>query len=221
MPLAAVLLDFDGLILDTETPIFEAWCGVYRDHGRELTLELWQHALGTHGGFDPCRHLQELIGRPLDCEALTRELRPAILRGCESKPLYPGVVEVLGEARSLGLATGVVSSSSSAWVEGWLVRHALREWVDTVCARDHVQRVKPAPDLYQLAAERLGVAPADCLVYEDSPNGIKAARAAGMRCVAVPNVLTRQLPLPDPDLVLESLRELPLREAARRTGPWP
>jgi beta-phosphoglucomutase-like phosphatase (HAD superfamily) len=77
--------------------------------------------------------------------------------------------------------------------------------VEVVVARDDVERVKPDPELFLLAARRLGVAPSRCLVFEDSPNGIRAALAAGMRCVAVPNVLTESLSRPDVDLVLESL----------------
>ncbi len=83
---------------------------------------------------------------------------------------------------------------------------------DALCGREDVAQVKPAPDLFLLAAERLGVPPSACVVFEDSPNGMRAARAAGMLCVAVPNALTRELALPDPDLVVSSLAERPLAE---------
>lgn len=218
---AAIILDFDGLILDTETPIYEAWRKAFRSHGCELTLEVWQHALGTHGGFDPCAHLSELAGRALDCEELRRTVRERNLRHCDEQPLLPGVVELLEKGRSLGFKVGVASSSSCGWVEGWLKRHGIRHLFDCVCGRDDVERVKPAPDLYLLAARRLDVAPEACLVFEDSPNGIRAARSAGMRCVAVPNAVTRALPLPDPDLVLDSLAELPLDEILRRLSLSP
>jgi beta-phosphoglucomutase-like phosphatase (HAD superfamily) len=115
------------------------------------------------------------------------------------------VEAVLREARVLGLGTAVASSAPETWVEGWLARHGIRTLFDCVCAREHVERVKPAPDLFLLAASRLGVTPASCVVFEDSPNGVKAAHAAGMRCVVVPNDVTRPLPLPDPDLVVDSL----------------
>src|SRR5262249_6802376 len=150
-------------------------------------LEDWQHALGTHGGYDPCAHLAELTGEEFDHEALRQEVRARNLARCEALVLLPGVRDRVEEARALGLRTAVASSSTSAWVEGWLARHGISDLFDAVCSRDHVRRVKPAPDLYLLAARRLGAAPARCLVFEDSPNGIRAARAAGMRCVAVPN----------------------------------
>ena len=207
---AAIILDFDGLILDTETPIFEAWREAYRGRGHVLSMDDWQHSLGTNGGFDPLARLVELAGEGLDGEAVEREVQEANRRACEAQSLLPGVEALLLEAERLGLRRAVASSSSRAWVEGWLTRHGIRGLVEVVCARDDVARVKPAPDLFLLAAERLALPPAACLVFEDSPNGMRAARAAGMRCVAVPNGLTRQLRLPDPDLVVGSLAERPL-----------
>jgi HAD superfamily hydrolase (TIGR01509 family) len=209
-PVAAVVLDFDGLILDTETPIFEAWREAYRGRGQVLSMDDWQHSLGTNGGFDPLARLVELAGEGLDGPAVEREVQEANRRACDAQSLLPGVEAVLVEAERLGLRRAVASSSSRAWVEGWLTRHGIRDRVEVICARDDVARVKPAPDLFLLAAERLALPPAACLVFEDSPNGMRAARAAGMRCVAVPNGLTRQLRLPDPDLVLASLAERPL-----------
>jgi HAD superfamily hydrolase (TIGR01509 family) len=208
--IAAVVLDFDGLIVDTETPIFEAWLGAYRRRGRSLGLDEWQHTLGTQGGFDPLEHLDALLGGALDREAVLAEVKEATARGCDGQPLLPGVEALLLEAKALGLGRAVASSSSCAWVEGWLKRHGIRDLLDVVVARDDVRRVKPDPDLFLLAASRLGVSPADCVVFEDSPNGMRAALAAGMRCVAVPNALTRPLERPEVNLVLGSLEERPL-----------
>jgi HAD superfamily hydrolase (TIGR01509 family) len=210
--LDALVFDFDGLILDTETPIFEEWRATFRARGHELGLDVWQHALGTFGNYDPCAHLAELTGESFDREALREEVRARNLVRCNRLPLLPGVREKAEDGRAAGLKTAVASSSSSAWVEGWLERHGIRALFDTVCARDHVERVKPAPDLFLLAASRLGVPAARCLVFEDSPNGIRAARAAGMRCVAIPNEVTRTLSMEGADLVLGSLAERPLEE---------
>jgi HAD superfamily hydrolase (TIGR01509 family) len=206
----ALILDFDGLILDTESPIFEEWRATFRARGHDLGLDVWQHALGTFGTYDPCAHLSTLTGEDFDHEALRQEVRARNMVRCEALPLLPGVAERVQEARASGLKTAVASSSTSAWVEGWLERHGIRPLFDTVCSRDHVARVKPAPDLFLLAATRLGVAPERCVVFEDSPNGIRAARAAGMRCVAIPNAVTRALPMEGADLVLTSLGERPL-----------
>jgi beta-phosphoglucomutase-like phosphatase (HAD superfamily) len=134
------------------------------------------------------------------------------MRRCEALEL-PGVRDRVDEGRAAGLKTAVASSSSTlAWVEGWLERHGIRALFDTLCTRDQVERVKPAPDLFLLAATRLGVAPERCVVFEDSPNGIRAARAAGMRCVAVPNPVTCALPMEGADVVLTSLGDCMLAE---------
>ena len=126
--------------------------------------------------------------------------------------------ERIDEARALSLGLAVASSSGSAWVHPWLERHDLLPLFDAVCTRDDVERVKPAPDLFLLAARRMGVPPSACLVFEDSPNGLRAAHAAGMRAVAVPNRLTRGLPLPHPHLVLESMADLTLGEILQRVS---
>jgi HAD superfamily hydrolase (TIGR01509 family) len=215
---ASIILDFDGLIVDTETPIFDAWYAMYARHGQTLGLDHWQHALGTHGGFDPLAHLDALVGGTLDRESVVREVKAATARGCEGRPLLPGVESLLREAEALGLARAVASSSSCGWVEGWLVRHGIRALLDVVVARDDVSRVKPDPELFLLAASRLGTAPARCVVFEDSPNGMRAALAAGMRCVAVPNALTRPLARPAVDLVVDSLAARPLAEILAALG---
>lgn len=212
MPFAALIFDFDGLIIDSETPLFRIWQEIYAQHGAELTLETWQHALGTHAGFDPYADLAARSGSTLVREEWQPRIRDEHWRRCEDEPLLPGVTDRLVEARSLELPAAVASSSGSAWVSPWLERHGLLQYFRAVCTRDDVAAVKPAPDLFLLAARRLGVEPRDCLVFEDSPNGLKAAHAAGMWTVAVPNALTRPLPMPSPHLVLASLADVTLMQ---------
>jgi HAD superfamily hydrolase (TIGR01509 family) len=214
LPVRAVIFDFDGLIIDSETPLFDIWSAIYAEHGHALTIDQWQHALGTQGGFDPYADLSSRLARTVDRETLAALVREQHWSRCGEEPLLPGVRDRLEEAGRLGLGVAVASSSPSAWVDPWIDRHELRSWIPVVCTRDHVARVKPAPDLFLLAAERLGVAAASCLVFEDSPNGLLAAHAAGMRVVAVPNHLTRQLTPPVPCLVLESLAERSIEQIA-------
>lgn len=214
----ALLLDFDGLILDTETPVFEIWRDIYARNGQRLALDDWQHALGTHGGFDPVALLARLTGKVLDGEALASEVRERHWQACRDMPLLPGVARLLDDAARLALRLAVASSSPGSWVVSWLQHHAIRERFGAVCAREDVAAVKPAPDLFLLAAERLAVIPVACVVFEDSPNGLRAATAAGMRCVAVRNALTRPLALPPCDLELESLADLDLADILTRLG---
>ena len=208
----AVIFDFDGLLIDSETPLFEIWQAMYRANGCELRLEDWQHALGTQGGFDPYDHLRLQTGVSLDRVALAPVIRAQHHERCAALPLLPGVDDLVREARAAGLKTAVASSSTIEWVGPFLDQHGWRTELDAICTRDDVTRVKPAPDLFLLAAERMAVAPARCIVFEDSPNGLRAARAAGMWTVAVPNALTRALPLPDHDLALDSLGSVRLVE---------
>lgn len=207
--LRALIFDFDGLILDTETPDFVVLSEQYRRFGAELRLERWMHGLGTTGGYDPYAELEALIGATLDREALRREHRERYIALCEQQPLRPGVCDVILTAHIRGIRLAVASSASREWVEGWLERHAIRAYFDCVRTRSDGLRVKPAPDLFLSAAACLDVAPELCVVLEDSPNGIRAAAAAGMRCVAVPVALLDTLPLPPHLLRLGSLADLP------------
>lgn len=214
--LRAVIFDFDGLVLDSETPLFDIWAGLYTERGQTLTLAEWQHALGTQGGFDPYEDLSRRAACDLDRDEIGRWVSSEHWRLCGDQPLLPGVRDRLLEARELDMGTAVASSSSAAWVRPWLERHDLMSLVDVLCTRDDVSRVKPAPDLFLLAAERLSIAPAHCVVFEDSPNGVRAARAAGMVVVAVPGGLTRTLAMPDPHAEVPSLAHTTLRELRDR-----
>jgi HAD superfamily hydrolase (TIGR01509 family) len=216
VPFRAVIFDFDGLVIDSETPIFDIWSEIYRDHGGTLTLDHWRHALGTHGGFDPYAELERQTGVRLDGAIWVPRIRDEHWRRCETVPLCAGVAERLTDARASGMPAAIATSSSREWVEPWLDRHGLRGLLSVVCTRDDVVRVKPAPDLFLLAAERLGVAPAECVVFEDTPNGIAAARAARTWAVAVPSPMTRTLEFPSPHLTLTSLADVDLAELRRR-----
>ncbi len=212
MSFRAAIFDFDGLIIDSETPIFDIWAGIYRAHGGRLTMDHWRHALGTHNGFDPYAELLSQTGVRLSRDEWVPRVREEHWRRCEDEPLRPGVADRLEEARRLGLPAAVASSSSAEWVVPWLERHGLRQLVASVCTRDRVENVKPAPDLFLLAASELRVAPSECVVFDDTPNGIRAAHAAGMWAVAVPSPMTAALEFPAPHLTLGSLAERTLAQ---------
>ena len=207
----AFVFDFDGLILDTEEPVYRSWLEVYQAHGEELPFDRWIQIVGSSTAtFDPKGHLEERLGHPLAQEALDRRIR----RRTElvlAQPILPGVVELAEAARSAGMRVGVASSSTRQWVGGHLQRLGIGDRFDCLRCRDDVAQVKPAPDLYLAVGECLGVKPEDSVAVEDSPNGIVAAKAAGMWCVAVPNVITGGLDLSRADLVLPTLEgETPL-----------
>lgn len=217
----ALIFDFDGLVIDTETPAFESWREIFAEHNHDLTLEMWEDALGRGPGmgFDALEHLAAALGDTFDREA-TLARRTARKHALSlAQPLLPGVESMLEQARTLGLSCAVASSSGREWVEGWLRRHGIYDAFTCVRTADDVAATKPAPDLFLSAAACLGVSPGACLVFEDSANGILAARAAGMRVVAVPGAITAQLQLPPADLVLPALDGLPLSEIVTMVEP--
>jgi len=206
----ALLFDFDGLIVDTETPSLASWQLIYREHGQELTLERWAPIIGTIDGFDPLDYLEELHG-PIDRDAVRARAHEHELSLADVEELRPGVLDYLEQARRLGIRTAIVSSSSRKWIDRHLTRLERAEHFDAIVAADYdVERAKPRPTLYLEALDLLGVAPAEAVAFEDSPNGVKAAKAAGIFTVAVPNGVTAALGLDEADLVVDSLAELPL-----------
>jgi HAD superfamily hydrolase (TIGR01509 family) len=212
----AVVFDFDGLILDTEEPVYESWLEVYEAHGEELPFERWMQIVGsTTIGFHPQHYLEERLGRPLPKDVLERRIdrRTELIL---ARQLLPGVVERIAEAKALGLKLGVASSSTTDWVKGHLARLGILERFDCVTCRDDVANVKPEPDLYVAALECLGVAASDAIAIEDSPNGVMAAKVAGMRCVAVPNSITARLDLSHADVILGSLADTTLLDLVRK-----
>jgi HAD superfamily hydrolase (TIGR01509 family) len=211
VPVRAFLFDFDGLILDTETASRAGWEQMYREHGFELPTEKWATLIGTIGApWDPMRHLEDLVGGSLEREVLNERRHTHELSMIEAEELRPGIAEYLGEAQRRGLKRAIVSSSSRRWIDMHLARLERAVGWDAIVAADHdVARAKPRPDLYLEALELLDVEAGDAIAFEDSPNGVRAAQAAGLFCVAVPNEVTRELGLDEADLVLDSLAELP------------
>ena len=213
----ALLFDFDGLLVDTESPSYEAWADVYRQYGHELTIERWSAAIGTLDGFDPFGDLEGLLGRSLDRESVNARRREVEFAASDLEELRDGVAEYLEEAKRLGLARAIVSSSGQEWIRRHLERLDLLEgWSCIVAADGDAARAKPRPTLYLEALERLDVTADEAIAFEDSPNGITAAKAAGLYCIAVPNPITAALDVTHADLVLGSLEEVPLAQLLRR-----
>lgn len=210
-PFEALIFDFDGLILETEQPDYESWSKLYRDHGEELSMDLWSDVIGRgHKFFDPFAELERRLQRRLpERERLLAARRAHHLEMIAVLEVLPGVVEMISEARSLGLRLGVASSSSRAWVSGNLDRLGLAGW-DCIRTRDDVVEAKPDPELYLSVCAGVGVRPERAVALEDSANGIRAAKAAGMKCVAIPNAMTAGLDLGGADLRLDSLADLSL-----------
>jgi beta-phosphoglucomutase-like phosphatase (HAD superfamily) len=213
-----LLFDFDGLLVDTETPARLAYEELYREHGHELPLDKWATLVGTIGAeFDPDSHLEELVGRPLDQVALAERRRAREFELCDLEDFRPGIEDYLAGAERRGLKTAIVSSSNTEWIERHLRRLDRANGWDLIVAADgDVARAKPQPDLYAEALEELGLRPSEAIAFEDSVNGIRAARGAGVFVVAVPNPITETFALEEADLMLPSLEDLALDELIER-----
>jgi len=216
--LRALLFDFDGLILDTETPEIVSWQEVWAEHGQRFPVERFVAEIGTVGGYGAFSALEELTG-PLDRAALAARRSARKLALIEIEELRPGVLDYLEQARGRGIATAIVSSSSRAWIDAHLARLERAEQFDVILTGDHDrERGKPRPTLYLEALDALGVGADEAVAFEDSPNGIRAATAAGIFCIAVPNGITASLALDEADLILDSLAELPFERLLDRFG---
>jgi putative hydrolase of the HAD superfamily len=165
----------------------------------------------THAPWDPMTHLEELVGEPLEREALNERRYEHEIALIEAEELRPGIAEYLAATRRHGLKRAIVSSSTRRWVDMHLDRLEEATGWDAICTADRdPARAKPAPVLYLEALELLGVTADEAVAFEDSPNGVLAAKAAGVFCVAVPNEVTRELGLEEAgaDIVLDSLADL-------------
>jgi len=209
MKFAAILFDFDGVLVDTEMAIYQAWRRTFHAHGHDLTLDLYTRCIGSDfDTWSPKTHLEELTGRGFDWHQLDAARQREIERDLAGQQPMPGAVELLEFLAMRSVARAVVSSSSHQWVDGWLGRLGLARHLPLTICRGDAPRIKPAPDLFLEAARRLGVAAADCLVIEDSANGLLAATEAGMTAWVVPNEVTRGLDFSAAERVLGSLEEV-------------
>jgi HAD superfamily hydrolase (TIGR01509 family) len=213
--LKALIFDFDGLILDTETPEVFVWQSIYKDHGFELPMDEWKKTVGGYGisSFDAAEHLALLSsGRldPLSSKARYRTETEAIIH---ASPILPGVLEIIQEAKQAGLKVAIGSSSEHAWVDTHAKRLNIFHYFDFITCRDDVApgRTKPHPDIYLKSLERLQIQKHEAVVFEDSVNGVEAARRAGIFVVAVPNELTAQMGVAG-DLTVSSIAELSLQD---------
>lgn len=207
----AIIFDFDGLILDTETPIFTAWREVYHKHGCALSLDEYAGCLGSdHHAFNPYEDLEAKAKTTPDWDAIRPELVQMYRKLIDENDALPGIRRLIRQAIEQDLRLAVASSSNKDWVTGHLTRLGLFDSFELFRTREDVENLKPAPDLFTAALDGLGVEPEEAFILEDSPNGVLAAKRAGVFCVAVPNTLTRNLPLNEPDLVVSSLADAPL-----------
>ena len=218
--LKALIFDFDGLILDTETPEYLAWQNIYHEHGFELPHKEWGKIVGGYGlsSFDAAEHLALLSQGRLDSISLRSRHRLECFSAIERESVLPGVLEMIRDAKKYDLKLAIASSSHHTWVDNHAKRLGIFDYFDKViCADDvGVGRTKPNPDLFLLALNQLEVQKEAAVVFEDSPNGVLAANRAGIFVVAIPNHVTAMLNLDGANLIVKSLAVLRLSEIMDR-----
>ena len=216
MTINSLIFDFDGLIIDTETTDVEIWKTIYAENGFEYPIELWSQIIGGWGitTFDTATHLQELTHGALDVEALQIRHHEDSSARLLREPILDGVLDILSAAKIRGLRVAIASSSPRSWVKPHLDRLGLIDHFQLIVCGDDVPlgRTKPHPDIYLKALDLLKTRSDQAIAFEDSPNGVAAANAAGIFVVAVPNPTTALLKINGADLIVDSLARLELDE---------
>lgn len=165
------IFDMDGLLFDTERIFQNYWRAIAAERGIVLADSFITEITGTSGEIQK------------DCkERVLRHL-------AKNVPVKTGAVEILGRCRILGIKTAVASSSLLRQIENNLENAGMENCFDAIVSGDEVEKGKPAPDIFLLAAKRIGVPPGECTVFEDSPHGIEGALRAGMKAVMIPDLL--------------------------------
>ncbi len=211
--LQAVVFDFDGLIIDSEWLIYQQAADAFRVNGHELPLEAWSTIVGTNDRHDPTwwERLSAAAGVTFDRALYDAAYVAQDPRPHDELPALAGVVELVHALHAAGVPLGVASSSSLGWLDRHLPRLGLAGHFGAVVGADLVDGVgKPAPDVYLRACADLGADPAGSVALEDSANGVRSAKAAGMVAVAVPGSVTQANDFSQADLVVGSLEDLDL-----------
>ncbi|MDX5476327.1 MAG: HAD family hydrolase [Bacillaceae bacterium] len=208
-----VIFDFDGLIVDTESVWYESYAEVLSDlYNTELQLVHFAKCIGT--GNDVLIELfQQLAGEsPIDFNYIEKLALQKYNEKLTNPTLRIGVEQFLKEAKQLNLKIGLASSSSEKWVKGYLDKLGVLHYFEVINTKDVVNKVKPDPELYVKTVNDLNLLPTEVIAFEDSLNGLTAAKAAGIYCVIVPNDVTRHMEFTMHDYHLHSMEEKSLSE---------
>lgn len=211
--LKGIIFDFDGLILDTETPELEAWERAFSENGLIFPSETYLEGIGL---VSDNHHVQDIIremtGSSEAAQKINREYQQYVTQSQEMNQPRAGIMDLIDEAVERGLWLGIASSSYRVWVESNLERLGLLSYFKPICTRDDVAHSKPDPELYNLVLSKWNLKPQEVFVLEDSPNGIKAAKNAALFCVAVTNPITSRLDVSQADLIFSSFQDFTLQE---------
>lgn len=211
----ALVFDFDGLIVDTETPLIDAYAAVHAAHGVAFDRTLFIRNVGhADYGFDPWHGFSPHADRA----ALELERRACKDKLMLSQPVLPGIVTLLDAARVKQLRVGLASNSEHAWVEPHLRRLGLHDRFEFFACREDAVAPKPEPDLYKLVLNHFGLRGHEAIAFEDSHTGCLAAKRANLHVVAVPNTSTAHHDFSPAKLRLNSMADAVLDNLLKQFG---
>lgn len=209
----ALIFDFDGLILDTETPLIDAYAEVHAKHRVPFDRGVFLRSVGhADYAFDPWHGFSPHADREA-LEAQRRACKDELLLG---QPILPGVLALLDEAQSEKLQIGIASNSPHSWVDKHLQRLGLFERFDFIACREDAPSPKPEPDLYRLVLNRFGLRGHEAVAFEDSHTGSLAAKRANLWSVVAPNESTAHHDFSHVDLLVASLADVTVASLSRR-----
>lgn len=212
-----IIFDFDGLIVDTETVWYESFKEtLFEKHAVSLDLAGYSNCIGT-GNEILYQYFREIAGNSVDCEQIEEEAFNKYKDKMKEPLLREGVKAYLDEAKEYNLVIGLASSSSRDWVHSYLEQLRIIDYFEVINTKEDVTRVKPDPELYMKTLRDCNLLPTEVIVFEDSLNGLNAAKQAGIRCVIVPNDVTRNLVFKDHDYELHSMSHESLCDVIKKT----
>ncbi|WP_025784028.1 HAD family phosphatase [Sporosarcina sp. D27] len=207
----AVIFDFDGTIIDTESAWFDIYQEILKEqHGFNLTLEEFVKVVGSTDGalFD---FIDKSLDVPVDRTVFHDQVNTRFETIREQLALREGFLETVKQLKERGVLLAVASSSKRNWVEGFLAQYGLLEYFPIIVSAEDVDEVKPNPAIYEVTLERLGVTPDEAIAVEDSYNGSIAAISAGVHCLIIPNDVTRSLSFHEKGQLIESFCDFDYR----------
>ncbi len=214
--LKAVIFDFDGTILDTESREYTIWSEIYNSYNQILPIDLWVKFIGTTwGSFDPAMHLQEFCDEKIDIKNIKSIAHEKFLALLDVSPLRSGIEELITELVNNSILLAIASSSPFHWIKRHLEHRGLLNKFSYISTADDVEIVKPAPDIYRSLLNKMNLVSADVVSFEDSRNGIKSSLASGIFCIAVPNEITKYTDLSEANMIISSMKDIKLSELKR------
>mgnify|MGYP001117550219 CR=1 FL=1 len=207
----AIIFDMDGLMVDTETLYVKVASGIARKKGKRFTLQLKRKMMGRKA-IDALKIFKRELGflEPIEEIIQEREKTYGRLLSREIRTM-PGLFNLLKRLEKTKIKKAIASSSALKWIQLILKKLKISKKFDVIVSGDGVKKGKPDPEIYLLTAKKLRLKPEECLVLEDNPTGVKAAKRAGMKCIAVPNKFTKNQKFSRVDLKVKSLNNITLK----------